>query len=133
MAIKELKNDIKINKLKFSEILEIQIKNFGGRRTEYTTGEYIPNSTGVYIFFNDLMEIMYIGKSTELKNRFRTHLSHSDSKVYLALLENRCNIKYYSYALCESNRDAEMYEMIYTKLYNPKLANINRCNIKNII
>lgn len=133
MVIKELKNDIKINKLKFSDIFEIELKNFGGRRTEYITAKDIPNSTGIYIFFNSLMEVMYIGKSTELRNRFRAHFAGSDSKVYLAYCANRCNIKYYTYALCENNRDAEMYEMIYTRLYNPKLVDMSYSDIKYVI
>lgn len=129
MNIKELKKSISVKKLDFQEI--INISNTTVNEGSYPEAKNIPNTTGIYIFFNDLMEPMYIGKSTELRSRYRSHLSDSNSKVFTALEQSSVNIRYYAYALCKNNRDAEMYEMIYTRLYKPKLVDMTRKDIMN--
>lgn len=129
MNIKELKKNISVKKIDFQEI--IKISNTTVNEGNYPEAKNIPNATGIYIFFNDLMEPMYIGKSTELRARYRTHFSDSNSKVFTALKQSSINIRYYTYALCKNNRDAEMYEMIYTSLYNPKLVDMTIKEINN--
>lgn len=128
MKIRELKNDFKVPKLNFSDIKEIKVAKEG--RFKYITAKEIPFSTGIYIFFNDRMEVMYIGKAVNLRNRFTTHMSSGDTKVYVARKVFKDNIKYYSYAVCENNREAEMYEMIYTNLYKPKLTDLSKDEIE---
>lgn len=127
MKIKELKNHLKISKLEFSDLKEIKVGKDG--KFKYITSKEIPFATGVYIFFNDRREVMYIGKSVNLRNRFLEHMNNAGTKVNLARNLFEDNIKYYSYALCEDNKEAEMYEMIYTNMYKPKLAELSKDEI----
>lgn len=126
--LKDLKNHIKIDKLNFSEPININ-NNLESERIGRTTNSFIPNQTGVYIYQNARMEVMYIGKATSLRKRYNDHKSDDLSKVYSARKASNNNIKYYSYALCDSVQQAEMMEMIYTYLYKPKLNNFTRRQI----
>lgn len=131
MIVKELKKELKVPKLNFcvpinlKENIDFNFKQ--GHRITKRRKFDIPSEPGVYIFFNSLMEIMYIGKSINLKMRFGQHMSASNgSGVYKAIKENEDNIVYYSYAICKDDYEANMYEMMYTYLYKPKLNNIKQ-------
>ena len=127
--IKEMKNYIKVDKLKFVEPIDIdkgnEFKKYGygdGRIVRFRNFE-IPKQAGIYIYYNKNMEVMYIGKATDLTKRYKEHNNESISKVRQAKRVNNDNIKFYSYAICKDVEQAEMMEMIYTRLYKPKLNN----------
>ena len=84
----------------------------------------IPKKCGIYIYYDINMEVMYIGKASNLNSRYNDHKNTRTSKVGLAKVINNNAIKYYSYSVTEMIEDAEMYEMIYTRLKNPVLAKI---------
>lgn len=131
MIIKELKKDLKLPKLEFCAPINLEenmrdgwIQGVNSKRVRIRMFD-IPSKTGVYIFFNESIEVMYIGKSVNLKKRFLEHMNAaSDSRVYKAMRENKNNILYYSYAICKDDYEARLYEMIYTYLYKPKLSDI---------
>ena len=131
MIIKELKRELKLPKLEFCIPINLE-KNMRdgwkqGLKNKITRVRMfdIPSEPGVYIFFNDLMEVMYVGKSINLRNRFNQHMSLTGgSKVYKAMSKSKNNIMYYSYAVCKDDYEARLYEMLYTYLYRPKLSDI---------
>lgn len=126
MLVKEDVANINIPKLSFINPIDLResVKELWtqGSRKQKRRAFYIHEEPGIYIFFNNRMEIMYIGKSINLKARFRQHMSKArNSSVYRAMKEDSDNIVYYSYAICKDDYEASMYEMIYTYMYRPKL------------
>jgi DNA polymerase-3 subunit epsilon len=49
--------------------------------------EQLPNQTGVYYFYNSLAEIIYIGKSTNIKERVKSHFNNFPGDRTLRMLE----------------------------------------------
>lgn len=134
--IKEMGKYIKIDKLSFIEPIDIDNKTVlraGGRNGKYNKYRnfYIPKLPGIYIYYNKDMEVMYIGKATDLSARYNNHNSQYESKVNMAKKVNNDNIKFYSYAICESVKHAELMEMIYMNLFNPKLNKFSLMEIKD--
>lgn len=133
MIIKEFKDSYKIKKIDFS--IPVNINNIKeirkGTRVDNIHREVeIPHKPGIYIFFNNTMEIMYIGKAKDLKSRFNGHMSKAgDTKVSNAKSIYNDNIVYYSYSLCEED-ELDMYEMLYSYIYKPKLQYMNIKEIK---
>ncbi|MCD4679826.1 MAG: GIY-YIG nuclease family protein [Bacteroidales bacterium] len=54
----------------------------------------IPEETGVYYFVNNENEIIYIGKSKNIRNRVLSHLSNNQTKKALELKNKIANIFY---------------------------------------
>jgi DNA polymerase-3 subunit epsilon len=54
----------------------------------------IPNKPGVYKFFNDLNQLIYIGKSKHIKNRIDQHLRNSKTKKGTQMMAEISRIEY---------------------------------------
>lgn len=52
----------------------------------------LPEETGIYYFLNDQNQIIYIGKSKNIKQRILSHLSNNGSKRAMELKENIASI-----------------------------------------
>lgn len=53
----------------------------------------IPNKAGVYKFFNDVNQIIYIGKSIHLKKRIEQHLRNRKTQKEMLLQKEICRIE----------------------------------------
>ena len=58
------------------------------------TLEEIPGKAGVYKFFNELNQLIYIGKSKHIKNRVDQHLRNSKTKKGIQLMKEITRIEY---------------------------------------
>ncbi|OFZ42934.1 MAG: hypothetical protein A3D92_06650, partial [Bacteroidetes bacterium RIFCSPHIGHO2_02_FULL_44_7] len=56
--------------------------------------EEIPNKTGVYKFYNEFNQLIYIGKSIQIKKRVEQHLRNGDSKKGLQMQKEISRIDY---------------------------------------
>ena len=97
---------LKLPELDFSEITPIYLF------------ENIPrNSSGIYLLYDDNLELMYVGKAKYIKDRVSQH--------YFARGVNEDKINkhysYYSYALVEDPVDRDIYETWYINILKPKL------------
>jgi DNA polymerase-3 subunit epsilon len=54
----------------------------------------IPEETGVYYFVNDQHQVIYIGKSKNIRQRILSHLSNNGSRRSIELKENIAQIEY---------------------------------------
>jgi DNA polymerase-3 subunit epsilon len=54
----------------------------------------LPEETGVYYFLNDQYQVIYIGKSRNIKQRVYTHLSNNGSRRSIELKENIASVEY---------------------------------------
>lgn len=124
--VKEMKKYIRVDKLDFIDPIDIdketviRISNCRYEKVRIRKF-YIPKQAGIYMYYNKNMEIMYIGKTINLTERYNGHNSDPGSKVRRAKISNNDNIKFYSYAICNDIKEVEIMEMIYTYLYKPKL------------
>lgn len=73
---------------------------------------------GIYAFYNEQFELMYIGKAKALKQRIQIHLSNSES-INTRYVKH--NFIYYRYAILDDPVDREIYETYYINLWKPKL------------
>lgn len=79
----------------------------------------LPKKPGVYQFFNNAGEIIYIGKAKNLKNRVSSYFSSTDTGNYKlrALLRKIYDIRY---ILVENESDALLLENNLIKEYQPR-------------
>jgi DNA polymerase-3 subunit epsilon len=54
----------------------------------------VPSKTGVYTFYNDTGQIIYIGKSKQLKQRVDQHLRNTKTKKGIQMMKEICRIEY---------------------------------------
>lgn len=54
----------------------------------------IPNKTGVYRFYNDVNQLIYIGKSKQIKSRVDQHLRNSKTKKGTIMMKEISRIEY---------------------------------------
>ncbi|MDD2984308.1 MAG: exonuclease domain-containing protein [Crocinitomicaceae bacterium] len=54
----------------------------------------IPGKTGIYQFFNDQNELIYVGRSKNIKKRIEQHLQKSKSKADNELMPQICRIEH---------------------------------------
>lgn len=54
----------------------------------------IPNKIGVYKFYNDANQLIYIGKSRHIKKRIDQHLKNNSSKKGIEMQQEICRIEY---------------------------------------
>lgn len=52
----------------------------------------LPESTGVYYFYNDQQKLIYIGKSINIKKRVAQHLRNSSAKKAIAMCEQLAGV-----------------------------------------
>ena len=86
------------------------------------TIEAIPNKTGVYLFYNEFNELIYVGKSIHIRTRIEQHLRNTKSVKGLNLIQDIASVKF---ELCGSELIALLRESELIKekqpLYNRKL------------
>jgi len=54
----------------------------------------LPEETGVYYFLNDKAEIIYVGKSNNIKTRVQSHFRNTGSKRSINMIKETVDIKY---------------------------------------
>jgi len=81
------------------------------------TIENLPAKTGVYKFKNDREEIIYIGKSKNIKKRIEQHLKNNASKKAIRMKEEITKI---TYNLTGSEVVALLYESALIKKHQPR-------------
>ncbi len=77
----------------------------------------IPNKTGVYTFFNDTNQLIYIGKSVHIKKRIEQHLRNSKTKKGI---EMQLEIARIEFELTGSELIALLLESQLIKQHQPK-------------
>ena len=80
------------------------------------TLDEIPGKAGVYKFFNELNQLIYIGKSKHIKNRVDQHLRNSKTKKGIQLMKEIIRIEY---DLTGSELIALLRESQLIKLHKP--------------
>jgi DNA polymerase-3 subunit epsilon len=70
-----------------------RLKNLHPELTESTL-ETLPEETGVYYFLNDQRQVIYIGKSKNIRKRVMSHLSNNGSRRSIELKESIAGIDY---------------------------------------
>ena len=76
----------------------------------------IPNKVGVYKFFNEMNQLIYIGKSVHIKKRVEQHLRNSKSKKEIKLQKEIARIEF---ILTGSELIALILESKLIKQYKP--------------
>lgn len=79
----------------------------------------VPEKSGVYIFYNDKGEVIYVGKATSLKDRLNSYI-HSENVEFQkdAILRKRINL--FDYIVTSSPEEALLLESNLIKKYKPK-------------
>jgi len=84
---------------------------------DINTVDSIPNKTGIYKFFNEFNQIIYIGKSIHIKNRVEQHLRNNKSVKGTRMIEEISRIEY---ELTGSELIALLFESELIKEHQPK-------------
>ena len=83
------------------------------------------NLCGVYILYNEFKEVIYIGKSKEIRNRLASHLFHEGILKYMHFheekhfLSKRDDTVYFSYIEVD-NQFIDLVEIGLINKYQPK-------------
>ena len=85
----------------------------------------LPAKTGVYYFFNEHRELIYVGKSKNIKSRIRAHLNNFDN---LKAIELRNEIAFIEYELTGSELISMLLESAEIKYHKPYF---NRAQLKS--
>ncbi len=88
----------------------------------------VPQSSGVYFFFNDKRELIYIGKAINLRNRLKAYLNRGSLQGIL--FEDA--IKYFEFQIASDEREAFILERDLVKNRKPKY-NIRLRDDKNFL
>lgn len=56
--------------------------------------EEIPSKTGVYKFYNDVNQLIYIGKSKHIRKRVDQHLKNASTKKAIEMRQEICRVEY---------------------------------------
>ena len=84
---------------------------------DINTIDSLPNKIGVYRFYNEFNQIIYIGKSIHIKNRVEQHLRNNKSVKGMRMIEEICRIEY---ELTGSDLIAMLLESELIKEHQPK-------------
>lgn len=85
----------------------------------YNVGDYHDldkYSSGLYFFYNDDNELMYVGNSEHLLSRVRGHITGNEHTGDI-----KHNFKKYRFAILEDAVDRDIYETWYINLWKPAL------------
>jgi len=81
------------NKLNISNLSKINKKNVHpGLSIEKMN--HLPEDTGVYYFFNDKNELIYIGKSKNIRTRILSHFNNNNAKKAIEMKTEIADIEY---------------------------------------
>lgn len=78
----------------------------------------IPNKSGIYKFYGDNYELLYIGKAKYLKTRIKQHLGNNRENNTKLI---KHNFKKVNYILIEDPVDRDIIETYLINLLKPKL------------
>lgn len=78
----------------------------------------LPDAPGVYQYFNDKDEIIYIGKAKSLRKRVSSYFTKNHSTAKIRVLVK--NISYFKYIVVETPEDALLLENNLIKEYQPR-------------
>jgi predicted GIY-YIG superfamily endonuclease len=122
-----MKNEIQLLNEKFEQLFESNYLNFAEVAA-------MKNVMGVYIIYNPLNEIIYIGSTNKFHIRFGTDLKHESThtlvnklikcesygerKKVVDYLKNECKMKI---QICDTKREAEALEHIAIYVLQPML------------
>ena len=85
---------------------------------DLTKLSFIPNKTGVYLFYNSKKKVIYVGKAKNLKNRVRSYFSKKNSTIKNDKLV--LDISFFDYLLTDTEKDALFLEDNLIKKHQPK-------------
>lgn len=91
------------------------------------TLKQLPNTPGIYLFYNDAKELVYVGKATSLRNRVRSYFrgGQKTSRPIEEMIDEVVRIKHKE---TESALEAIILESIYIKKYQPKYNVLGKDN-----
>jgi excinuclease ABC subunit C len=78
----------------------------------------LPNTPGVYIMFNELSEVLYVGKAKSLKKRVKSYFSKTPDSPKLGVMVPQ--IKKFEFIITDSEVEALILESQLIKKYQPK-------------
>ncbi|MHB1920833.1 MAG: exonuclease domain-containing protein [Chitinophagaceae bacterium] len=64
------------------------------REPDHSLTEHLPEETGVYYFFNRVGELIYVGKSRNIKSRVIAHLSNLSSRKAIRMSQEIASVDY---------------------------------------
>ena len=79
--------------------------------------ENLPNKTGVYMFYNEVNQLIYIGKSKNIRSRVEQHLRNSKQEKGLRLIQEITRVEF---ELTGSETIALLRESHLVKIHKPK-------------
>lgn len=90
---------------------------------DLTVVDELPKKVGVYYFYNEDNELIYIGKSKNIKSRVESHLRNATTRKAIEMRENVSNIKY---EITGSELVALLKESDEIKYFKPKYNSAQR-------
>jgi len=80
----------------------------------------LPHTTGVYYFYNERRDLIYIGKSVDIRSRILSHFSNHTTKRALEMKLNLSHIRYEEtgselIALLKESQEIKQYQPIYNR------------------
>ena len=85
--------------------------------------QLISSSPGVY-FFHDLRGIHYIGETSELKNRFKSHIEREKNKKLAKVIQSTFGEMNFSWVKTSSKMEALICQKKWIRLFKPKCNEI---------
>ncbi len=116
---------LQLNNDKYKNInilTEIDKRNLHPKLSESKINK-LPEEAGVYYFFNDANELIYIGKSKNIRTRVMSHFRNNDTKK---AIEMRSEIADIDYELTGSELIALLKESHEIKLHKPLYNRLQR-------
>jgi DNA polymerase-3 subunit epsilon len=121
---------LKIEKKNSNNKKQKQVNN---RFTNYELIDHLPTQTGVYYFHNHDGEIIYIGKSKNIRSRVQTHFNQFSSERSLRMLEQIYDITYEItgselIALLKESQEIKEHQPVFNKAQRRKSASFFICH-----
>ena len=85
--------------------------------------QLISSVSGVY-FFHDLRGIHYIGETSDLKNRFKSHIKREKNKKLAKVMRSTFGEMNFSWVKTSSKMEALIYQKKWIRLFKPKCNEI---------
>ena len=85
--------------------------------------QLISSGSGVY-FFHDLRGIHYIGETSDLKSRFKSHIKREKNKKLVKVMKSAFGEMNFSWVKTSSKMEALIYQKKWIRLFKPKCNEI---------
>ena len=85
--------------------------------------QLISSGSGVY-FFHDLRGIHYIGETSDLKSRFKSHIKREKNKKLVKVMKSAFGEMNFSWVKTSSKMEALIYQKNWIRLFKPKCNEI---------